>query len=140
MKIISIAQPYATLISIGAKKIETRSWQIRHRGPLGIHASYAFPQEAKNLCLTEPFKSVLMKAGYKSFKSFPLGQILATVKLVDCLDISHARQRTDPQEFAFGDYLPGMWGWVLEDVYAFPSPIKARGKLGLWDYPLKELA
>lgn len=39
MKVISLLQPWATLAVIGQKKIETRSWSTKYRGPLLIHAS-----------------------------------------------------------------------------------------------------
>lgn len=37
-KALTIAQPWATLAAIGAKQIETRSWQTNYRGDIAIHA------------------------------------------------------------------------------------------------------
>ncbi len=39
MKAISILQPWASLVALGHKKIETRSWNTKYRGELLIHAS-----------------------------------------------------------------------------------------------------
>ena len=39
MKVLSIKEPYASLIMNGDKKIETRSFKTNYRGPLYIHAS-----------------------------------------------------------------------------------------------------
>ena len=39
MKVISIKEPFATLITNGMKKIETRSWKTNYRGEIFIHAS-----------------------------------------------------------------------------------------------------
>ena len=39
MKVISVKEPFATLIRNGDKKIETRSWKTNYRGKLFIHAS-----------------------------------------------------------------------------------------------------
>ena len=39
MKVLSIKEPYATLIKNGIKKIETRSYKTNYRGELYIHAS-----------------------------------------------------------------------------------------------------
>lgn len=39
MKVISIQEPYASLIKEGYKKIETRSWKTNYRGEILIHAS-----------------------------------------------------------------------------------------------------
>jgi len=39
VKVLSLLQPWATLVVMGIKKIETRSWSTTHRGALLIHAS-----------------------------------------------------------------------------------------------------
>ena len=39
MKVLSLTEPYATLIMKGIKTIETRSWKTSCRGKLYIHAS-----------------------------------------------------------------------------------------------------
>ena len=39
MKVLSLIEPYATLIVEKKKKIETRSWKTNYRGILYIHAS-----------------------------------------------------------------------------------------------------
>ena len=39
VKVLTLTQPWATLVAIGAKKIETRSWSASYRGPLAIHAA-----------------------------------------------------------------------------------------------------
>ena len=39
MKVLSIKEPWATLIASKQKYIETRSWKTSYRGELYIHAS-----------------------------------------------------------------------------------------------------
>jgi|ERR1700687_42153 len=39
MKMISIRQPWASLIVSGAKDVENRTWPTRYRGTVLIHAS-----------------------------------------------------------------------------------------------------
>ena len=49
MKVLSLTEPYATLIKNGSKTIETRSWKTNYRGKLYIHASSTkIPKEYKN--------------------------------------------------------------------------------------------
>ena len=49
MKVLSLTEPYATLIKLGKKKIETRSFKTTYRGELYIHASSTkIPKEWKN--------------------------------------------------------------------------------------------
>ncbi len=38
MKALSLKQPWAALVAIGVKKIETQSWGTSYRGSLAIHA------------------------------------------------------------------------------------------------------
>ena len=36
MKALTVYQPWASLIALGEKKIETRSWPTNYRGPLAL--------------------------------------------------------------------------------------------------------
>jgi len=38
VKALTLTQPWASLVALGAKLIETRSWQTSHRGRIAIHA------------------------------------------------------------------------------------------------------
>lgn len=40
---LTLHQPWASLIAVGVKTIETRSWSTPYRGPLAIHAGKATP-------------------------------------------------------------------------------------------------
>ncbi len=60
MRCITLTQPWATLVAIGAKTIETRSWGTKYRGELAVHAAKGFPKEAQHLCFQEPFRHILM--------------------------------------------------------------------------------
>lgn len=163
MKALSLTQPWATLIAIGAKRIETRSWPTRHRGVVAIHAAKGFPDDARLDCWDEPFKSALkdhVDFGYYSdlstdaderFFGLPRGAIVATCDLVECFltgdtlnyQFSSRTLRAaggydytiTPTEIAFGNYAPGRFGWVLKNILPLPSPIPCRGALGLWTVP-----
>lgn len=39
MKALTLTQPWASLVVLGEKSIETRSWKTSYRGPLAIHAA-----------------------------------------------------------------------------------------------------
>lgn len=39
MKALTLYQPWAQLVALGVKSIETRSWSTSYRGPLAIHAA-----------------------------------------------------------------------------------------------------
>lgn len=38
-RVLTLWQPWASLVASGTKRIETRSWQTPHRGPVIIHAA-----------------------------------------------------------------------------------------------------
>jgi len=42
---LPIIEPFATLIAIQEKKIETRSWKTNYRGKIAIHASKNISKE-----------------------------------------------------------------------------------------------
>lgn len=44
MKALTLWQPWASLIALGEKRYETRSWATSYRGLLAIHASAPKPQ------------------------------------------------------------------------------------------------
>ena len=49
MKVLSLTEPYATLIKENRKLVETRSWKTEYRGELYIHASATkIPKEWKD--------------------------------------------------------------------------------------------
>jgi hypothetical protein len=41
--VLTLWQPWASLVALGVKSIETRSWSTQYRGPLAIHASTKRP-------------------------------------------------------------------------------------------------
>lgn len=141
MKALSLTQPWATLVAIGEKAIETRSWATTYRGPLLIHAAKDFPTAAKDLLLDRRFHQALARAGYYGPEHLPRGAIVA---IADLVDVRQMTQDTWPSlfeaaaqehEHAFGDYRAGRFAWLLANVRPLPAPIPCRGALGLWTPP-----
>jgi len=154
MKALTLTQPWATLVAIGAKSIETRSWYAGYRGPIAIHAAKTFPADCRALCSEEPFRTALCGAGFapkfcaplESTPELPLGAVVATATLFTCLrigegdmqcaaDIFGWLKRPMWPDFEFGDFTPGRFAWVLDDIKALKEPIVVRGSLGLWEFP-----
>jgi hypothetical protein len=155
MKALTLTQPWATLVAIGAKTIETRSWYTSYRGPLAIHAAKAMPAAARALCGERPFRDVLEPAGLvdyghaaERFAALPRGAIIAVTYLGSVWRIHQPQwvelvrelrapgQELPPHEEVFGNYAPGRYAWMLHNTHALPEPIPCRGALGLWDLPL----
>ncbi|MDE2101713.1 MAG: ASCH domain-containing protein [Patescibacteria group bacterium] len=159
MKTISLTQPWASLIALGAKRFETRSWAPRHRGLLAIHAAKGFPPSCKRICLVEPFLSALGKEHIQGMTpgrldggglvhTLPLGAVLGVVELVGCVETQKIRDGISdfkagvrpeapisPQEYAFGDYSSGRFAWELRLLKRFEVPVPMNGALGLWECP-----
>jgi hypothetical protein len=139
VKTLSVIQPWASLIMMGAKGNETRPWATAYRGIIAIHASKGFPLWAQELCCEQPFQHALraISWGYPDGKHYahdlPLGCVLGTVELVDVYCITPNNLPPEPER-SFGDYRPGRQAWVLRNPTPFPYPIPARGKLGLWEW------
>lgn len=150
MKAITLTQPWATLVAIGAKRIETRSWPTSYRGQLAIHAAKTFPGSAKDLCTSRVFCRALgwpeaptrltqewLDDNAARIKALPLGCVLATGMLVNCMETNLIRKYVHPfteQEEAFGDYSQGRFGFLLENVVQVISPVAVKGALGLWEW------
>ncbi len=81
---LTVKDPWATLIAIGAKQIETRSYRTRYRGPIAIHSSKAFSREDQELCSQEPFRGTLDRADIHPPIDMPRGAIIAVVEIVGC--------------------------------------------------------
>ena len=129
MKVLSLTEPYATLIKLGKKKIETRSFKTNYRGELYIHASSTkIPKEWKN-------NKELMRLVDGNDLNF--GLIICKCKLADCVYMDEEfldKINKDKLEFICGDYRLGRYAWILEDIEVLDKPIFAKGKLGIWNY------
>ncbi len=135
IKAITLWQPYASLVAKGAKQIETRSWATKYRGPLAIHAAKKHVALIPgNITASRIIQGVIHSQGI-SISKLPRGMVIATCNLVECVLITQefSANLTD-QELAFGDYSPGRYAWILEDVLQLEEPVQATGKQGLWNW------
>ena len=128
MKALSIKEPYASLIALGYKKIETRSFKTNYRGELYIHASLTnFKGDISNT-----FKYI-NKSNYKN------GYIICKCNLVDCVYMDEDFINTVPEkEKELGIYSVGRYAWVLDNIELI-DPVKAKGKLNIWEVNIDEL-
>lgn len=134
MKAISLHQPWATLIMLGYKHYETRSWQTSHRGPVAIHAAKHNSEEYRQLCATDPEISAILAKHGLTYDTLPLGALLGTCQVGE---MHRTEQMTElsTTELACGDYEAGRWAWTLYDVQALVRPVQCRGFQQLWTVP-----
>lgn len=122
VKVLSIREPYASLIKMKIKTIETRSFKTNYRGELYIHASLSKSNVDDEL-------SKLVMPMY--------GKIICKCKLVDCVlmtenYVKEIKEKM-PMEYKCGLYEAGRYAWVLESVEEIDA-IEAKGKLGIWNF------
>lgn len=156
MKVLSLLQPWATLVVIGAKKIETRSWNTKYRGDILIHASKN-KKIAEEIIYKFPFNKVMVEYFNHDTEPYiedlPFGAIIGKVNIcttsaVETLPQINGQElvirggeyngkiwKMTEQEIAFGDYSPGRYAWLLSDPIKFEKPIPCKGSLSLWDCP-----
>lgn len=127
---LSVTQPWASAMALGLKRIETRSWATAIRGPIAIHASKGFPVAAKEFALCEAFPYFEHGPDW-----FPRGAIVAVGILVDVSPAERLRPHLMPREEFFGNYEPGRFGWIFQNIRALPEPVPATGRLGIWTMP-----
>lgn len=130
MKALTLTQPWASLVAIGAKGWETRSWGTSYRGPLAIHAGGSFPAWARDFHeeMAEVYEQI---AG----RPLPRGAIVATCRLVEVVRIPLTHPFAPSEcEDRLGDWSPGRFAWRLEDVVPRDPPVLAKGALGLWEW------
>ena len=128
MRVLSLKEPFATLIKDGVKKIETRSWKTNYRGELYIHASLTKINIEKRHELLELIKD----------KTFSYGYIICKCQLKECIymnkDFIEDIKKNNYQEYICGEYKEGRYAWILDEVEILKEPIRLKGKLGIWKY------
>ncbi len=130
MKVISLKEPWASLISEKIKCIETRSWKTNYRGELYIHAS-------KRLLTKKHLFEYKEQLNLLADTNFKYGYIIAKCNLIDCkyMDKEFVDEiKKNHNEYICGGYSIGRYAWILDDVKKLNTPIKATGQLGIWNY------
>lgn len=140
MKALSLLQPWASLIAIGAKRWETRSWRTSYRGEIAIHASQRFGKELFHISTEEPFLSTLSEAGIATPSGIPRSAIIAVANIVEVIPtgtLFSLNSLPDTAEFEeeFGNYEPGRFAWKLENVRRLKTPVPCGGALSIWSVP-----
>lgn len=126
MKVLTIKQPYASLIAFGIKRYEFRTWMTRYRGEVLIHAGKSVDKKAM-----DEFK------GYDL--DYPVGCIIAKVLVTDVIKVDNDfRKILESENYFVYNHVINDKSW---DGYAFKmdnvqliNPIYINGKLGLWNY------
>lgn len=161
-KVLTLWQPWASLLAYGAKKIETRpkptTWTAE-KGTYLIHAASKWTKEQAEICIQEPFKSALMNlgylhkhedenTGYKGYSfSFPMSSIIGSIEVTECCEITYVHPILEramyinshrtyfevrDSEYHFGDYTEGRYAWLTQNPRVLKTPIPYKGGQGYY--------
>lgn len=133
LRAISLWQPWASLMALGAKHIETRSWPTDYRGYVAIHAAQKWNADLRELTYSEPFWESLNEE-YDQANDLPRGVIVAVGHLSGCLSTHDRNLIPAPHtnEHHFGDYAPKRYMWLFPRIWKLSSPVYVRGRQGFW--------
>lgn len=123
MKVITLKQPWATLVAEGLKKYEFRSWKFNYRGEILIHAGKGVDKEA-----IKKFEHLNL--------NYPQSKIIAKVKILDCIELNDEIniQIIEENELVYGHkYDRTGYAWKLEVVEKIEDDKVISGKQGIWN-------
>lgn len=123
MKVITLKQPWATLVAEGIKQYEFRTWKTNYRGKILIHAGAGV--DKKDM---EKFKDLNL--------DYPSKRIIAEVEIEDCLELNDELNNKiiNENNIAYGSKYRSGYAWKLTNVKKIKSNEIINGQLGLWNY------
>ena len=130
--VLTLRQPYASLVASGVKNIENRSRKTPHRGPLAIHAGLAVDRAVE-----QAEREFCAEIGVAFPKSLTGGGIIGVVDLVGVVwEVGEPGSDFATDDATLPDDLDGTWflgpyGWVLENARECEF-CPCKGQLGLW--------
>ena len=128
MKVLTIKEPWATLIIEGYKKYEFRSWKTKYRGKILIHAGMSVEKD-----MLERFKEYDL--------SYSKGAIIGEAEIVDCIlvdkEFDKKLRKINKTVYGKSNHVE-TYAWKLENVVKYDEPIYIKGQLGLWNYNKEE--
>jgi hypothetical protein len=149
LKAISLWQPWASLMAVGAKCIETRHWPTAFRGELAICTAKRRPraEELSAACARWVMEKLGPPANIDGemrlqdvLDGLPRGKVVCVVNLHDCVP-TEAFQGLSPvhwleeMESDLGNYGPERFAWLTSDCRRLREPTPVIGRQGLWNLP-----
>lgn len=127
LKVLTLRQPWATLVAEGIKKYEFRSWKTNYRGIVLIHAGTGIDKDD-------------MKKYEHMNLDFPSRRIIAVVEIEDCLELDKDLNKKIISEnnIAYGHKIRNGYAWKLKNIKKIDYDKEVNGQLGLWNIDLDE--
>ena len=126
MKVITLKQPWATLVAENIKKYEFRSWKYNYRGEILIHAGAGIDKDA------------MEKVEHLNLE-FPNKKILAKVVIEDCIELNEEINKIicAQNPLIYGSKNRTGYAWKLGKVTKLNIDKVISGKQGIWNYNIE---
>ncbi|MBD2019404.1 hypothetical protein H6F43_04295 [Leptolyngbya sp. FACHB-36] len=151
VRILTLWEPWASLISLGLKKFETRSWGTKYRCRLAVHAAQRKPSAPDISIWVQALKLgnhplYCQQPAIDLLRCQSYGAIAALSQIVNCLEMWDSTVYGPPMpprrrgidistvpalEKLVGDWREGRFAWQLENTVHLPKPIPYKGGQGL---------
>jgi hypothetical protein len=160
MRCISLWQPWASAMtvrrSIGGgmlKAVETRGWApakdaIGQRMAIAAAKTQRDPDTGEKLSAwwmervkrQGGYRACFEAAGFTDWETLPFGAVVAHGMLARVVESEKLVNELDAIEQDWGDYGPGRYGWVFEDMQVLVRPVPIVGKQGIFWWGGEEVA
>lgn len=122
MKVLTLKQPWATLVAEGIKEYEFRSWKTNYRGKVLIHAGTGIDKNDM-----EKFDDLNL--------NFPSKKIITEVELVECLELDDELNEKiiNENNIAYSTKKRSGYAWMLKNAKKINIEKEIKGQLGLWN-------
>ena len=146
-KVLTLWEPWATLLVHGIKKIETRpkptTWTIE-KGSYLIHSAKKWTREQRELIHDDIFRISLSQCDKKIWlHGFNFGHIIGAVDVVECIQITYITEKLENfiisldtivsrKEYGMGNYNIGRYMWMTENHRILETPIPYKGGQGYY--------
>lgn len=131
MLALTVLQPWATLIVLGHKTLETRTYSPRHLGRIAIHAS----SSPRGFDLAENCAPLVkfMNSQSLDIRSLPRGAVIGECEIVKVAGFEPSSDLSMHGWLANGGFT-----WHLSNATPYPTPITAMGFVRLWQWERPE--
>ena len=127
MKVLTIREPWASLIVNGYKEYEFRSWKTNYRGKILIHTSSTIDKD-----MLDRFKDYNL--------DYITGAIIGEAEIVDCIlvdkEFNDDLRVKNPVVYRRCNHTE-TYAWKLDNIKKYDKVIYTKGKLGLWNYEME---
>lgn len=122
---LSLWEPWASLIAMGKKTIETRSYSTKVRGDVLICAAKVHNKEIKGY-IKEYIDAGILPEGFVP----QCGNAVALVELDECRPFEYHHNKAAAN--IVHDYHPGTYSWTLRNVRPLIIPVSVKGSQGFF--------